>query len=124
MAQNFDFSRLIAKYSSNFDVEIPSADHYDDMGDYVKDTPTRETLYGAIISHKQLKIFKSGGAITQKDMALYMLEPLSNLLQGAKVIYEGKYYSIGSELENSEFTGVWAYNLTFVSAFEKEGENG
>ena len=124
MAQNFNFSRLVKKYSSDFDVEIPSADRYDDMGEYVKGTPTRKTLHGAIISHRESKIFKSGGAITEKDMALYMLEPLKNSLQGAKIVYEGKYYSIGSLLENSKFTGVWAYNLTFVSAFEKEGENG
>lgn len=117
MAQNFDFSRLIKKYSSYFDVEIPSKGHYDDKGDYVEGTQTRETLYGAILSHKQLKIFKSGGAITEKDMALYMLEPLKNSLQGAKVLYEGKYYSIGGELENSKFTGVYCYLLKYVSIF-------
>lgn len=124
MAQNFDFSRLVAKYSSDFVAEIPSEGYYNDMGRYVEGSTTPKTLRGAIISHRQSKIFKSGGTITQQDRALYMLEPLENSLQGAQIAYEGKYYSIGSELENAKFTGVWAYNLTRVSAFDKEGENG
>ena len=124
MAQYFNFTYLIKKYSSDFVAEIPSEGKFDDMGDYVSSEPTKVTLHGAIISHRQSKIFKSGGAITEKDMALYMLEPLKNSLQGAKITYEGKCYSIGSLLENSKFTGVWAYNLTFVSAFDKGGENG
>ncbi len=120
----FDFTYLIKKYSSDFVAEIPSEGYYDDMGEYVQGATATETLRGAIISHRQSKIFKSGGAITEKDMALYMLEPLKNSLQGAKITYEGKRYSIGGLLENSKFTGVWAYNLKFVSAFDKEGENG
>ena len=124
MAQNFDFTRLVKKYSSDFVAEIHSEGQYDDMGDYVEGAKATVNLHGAIIAHKQSKIFKSGGAITEKDMALYMLEPLENSLQGAKIIYEGNRYSIGSLLENSQFTGVWAYNLKYVSAFDKEGENG
>lgn len=124
MAQDFNFTYLINKYSSDFVAEIPSEGKYDDRGRWVEGSPITKTLRGAIISHKQSKIFKSGGTITAQDRALYMLEPLESSLQGAKIVYEGKRYSIGSELENSEFTGVWAYNLTFVSAFDKEGENG
>lgn len=124
MAQNFDFTRLVEKYSSDFVAEIHSEGHYDDMGDYVEGTKATVNLHGAIISHRQSKIFKSGGAITEKDMALYMLEPLENSLQGAKITYEGKRYSIGALHENSKFTGVWSYDLTYVSAFDKEGENG
>ena len=123
MAQNFDFSRLIEKYSCDFVAVIPSEGYFDDMGEYVKGKPKEETLRGAIISHRESKIFKSGGTITEQDKALYMLHPLKNSLQGAKIAHGGKWYSIGSLLENSEFTGVWSYNLRFVSAF-KEGENG
>ena len=124
MAQYFDFTYLINKYSSDFVAEIASEGYYNDMGRYVEGSATQKNLRGAIISHQLSKIFKSGGTITQQDKALYMLEPLENSLQGAKIVYEGKCYSIGSMLENAKFTGVWAYNLTFVSAFDKEGENG
>ena len=123
MAQYFNFNRLVEKYSKEFVAEIPSSGDFDDLGNYVENAPQKETLFGAIIAHRESKVFKSGGTITQQDRALYMLEPLKNSLQGAKIVYEGKYYSIGSLLENSEFTGVWAYNLQFVSAFDKEGEN-
>ena len=124
MAQNFDFRRLVEKYSSDFVAEIHSEGDYDDMGRWVDGSLKKITLNGAIISHRLNKVFKSGGTITQQDKALYMLEPLKNSLLGAKIVYEGECYSIGSMLENSKFTGVWAYNLTFVSAFDKEGENG
>ena len=124
MSQNFDFRRLVEKYSSEFVAQIPSEGYYNDMGRYVEGSVTEKTLYGAIISHRENKIFKSGGTITAQDRALYMLEPLENSLQGAKVVYEGNCYSIGSMLENAKFTGVWAYNLQYVSAFDKEGENG
>ena len=120
----FDFTYLIEKYSSEFVAEISTEGKYDDMGDFVEGVKTTETLHGAIISHRESKIFKSGGAITEQDKALYMLQPLKNSLQGAKIAHEGKWYTIGGLLENSKFTNVWAYNLTFVSAFDKEGENG
>ena len=55
--------------------------------------------------------------MTGQDRALYMLKPLNKALLGAKIIHEGKLYSIGDLLENSAFTGVWAYTLKYVSAF-------
>lgn len=125
MAQNFNFQRLIEKYSTDFVAEIPSeGGKWDDMGEWGAGEPKKVTMRGAIISHRENKIFKSGGTITEQDKALYMLEPLKSSLQGAKILHEGNSYSIGSLLENSEFTGVWAYNLKWCSAFDKEGENG
>ena len=125
MAQYFDFSDLIEQYSVDFVAEIPSeGGKWNDKGDYVESEPQKTALHGAIIAHRESKVYKSNGAITTQDKALYMLEPLENSLQGAKVTHEGKRYSIGSLLENSEFTGVWAYNLQFVSAFGEVSENG
>lgn len=60
--------------------------------------------------------------MSEKDRALFMLEPLKFDLQGAEVIHEGNKYSIESKLENAAFTGVWSYNLKWSSAFE-EGES-
>lgn len=124
MAQYFNFKRLVEKYSVDFVAEIPSANgYYNDMGDYVKGEPEKVNLRGAIISHKQSKIFRSEGTLTGQDRALYMLSPLGNALKGAKIVYEGKLYSIGDLLENSGFTGVWSYTLKFVSAFSEVSEN-
>lgn len=124
MKQYFNFKRLIEKYSDDFVAVIPSeGGEWNALGDWVAGEPKKVNLRGAIISHRESKIFKAGGTISEKDKALYMLSPLENSLHGAEVIHEGKRYSIGSELENSEFTGVWAYNLKYCSAFDKEGEN-
>lgn len=113
----FDFSYLIKKYSTPFTVNIPSAGGFDEYGDYVTEEPITIVMNGAIISHRENKIFKSGGTLTEQDRALYMLEPLQFALQGAKVIHDGKVYTIENSLENAEFTGVYAYTLKYVSVF-------
>lgn len=116
---HFNFKRLIEKYSDDFIAEIPSETYVDNSGDVVKGTPKRYELNGAIISHRESKIFRSEGTLTGQDRALYMLEPLDNALQLAQIIYKGKVYSVGDLLENSAFTGVWAYTLKYVSAFKE-----
>lgn len=119
MAQYFDFKRLVKKYSKDFVAEIISEGFYDDVGDWIVGTPKAVNLHGAIISHRENKIFRSDGTLTDKDMALYMLEPLENALQTAKIVFEGKVFSVGNSLNNGDFTGVWAYTLKYVSAFKK-----
>lgn len=118
MAQNFNFTRLVEKYSVDFVAEIPSTNgDYDNAGEWVAGEAKKENLRGAIISHRLSKVFRSEGTLTGQDKALYMLKPLEKCLQGAKVTHEGKIYSIGDLNENSTFTGVWAYTLKYVSAF-------
>lgn len=118
----FDFSYLINKYATDFTVEIPPEGGYNDAGEWEAGAATKKTLSGAIISHRESKIFRSEGTLTGQDRALYMLEPLEKSLHGAKVIHDDKIYSIGDLLENSEFTGVWAYTLKYVSAFGGDNE--
>ena len=119
----FDFSYLINKYATDLTILIPNEEKYDDMGELVKIEPTKKTIHGALISHRETKIFKSNGTLTEQDKALYMLEPLENSLQGAKITDGDKVYHIGSLLENSEFTGVWAYGCKFVSVFSEVSNN-
>lgn len=115
----FNFKRLIDKYSKDFIAEIPAETYYDEMGEERKGTPKRYNLHGAIISHRESKVFRSEGTLSSQDRALYMLEPLENALRLAKIIYEGNVYSVGDSLDNSGFTGVWAYTLKYVSAFKE-----
>lgn len=119
MAQYFNFKRLIDKYSTEFTAIIPSTGKYDDLGDFVEGTPTKETLTGAIISMTENRVIRSEGVYTTQDKDLYMFEPLSEALQGAKIIHEGKEYRIGNELENGAFTGVWHYTLKFCNTFNE-----
>lgn len=121
--QYFNFNYLIEKYKTTFTVKIPSTGHYDDYGDWQAGTPQKLTLTGAIISHRESKVFKSEGTLTEQDRALYMLEPLTFALQGAKVIHDGKLYTISSALQNAAFTGVYAYTLKYVSVFDGGGDN-
>jgi hypothetical protein len=121
---NFNFTRLINKYSTEFTAVIPAKGYYDmeNRGVYVQGKEQKITLTGAIISHRESKVFRSEGTITQQDKALYMLKPLEKALQGAKVIHKGKTYRIGETLDNGEYTGVWHYNLKYVSSFEEGGK--
>lgn len=122
MRQYFNFKRLINKYITTFTAIIPSKDTINDSGDYVSGAETKKALTGAIIAMSESRVIRSEGVYTQQDRDLYMLEPLDSSLKGTRIIYGGKEYRIGDELENSEFTGVWHYTLKYVSAFDEGGD--
>lgn len=127
MGQYFNFSRLIQKYSTELSMIATTEGEYDSKGEWQPNGETETVIVGAVISHRESKIFRSDGAITQQDRALYMTAPLPDGLQGAKIVHEGRVYRIGDELQNAAFTGVWAYTLKYVSAFdvnEQGGDNG
>ena len=120
--QYFHFERLIRKYSSEFTAILPAKGEYDDNGEYVKGEEKRQTLTGAILDIDEKKIYSSNGTLTTKDKQLFINNALTENLVGAKVIYEGNTYNVEDEKENSKFTGFSSYILTYVSAFNKEGE--
>ena len=113
---------MIKKYSNEFTAVIPSEGHYNDAGDWVAGTPSKTVLTGAILAMKESRILRSNGVYTAQDRTLHMLEPLPEALKKAEIIYKGKKYSVASELENAEFSGVYSYVLKFVSVFNKGGE--
>lgn len=116
--QYFNFERLITKYKSAVTLVLSVQGGYDENGDYVK-TSTSKEVEGAVISITDSKLYRSDGTLTAKDKVLYMLEPIKNDLQGAKVTYKGNLYSIDNCKEDFEFTGVYAYTLKYVSAFDE-----
>lgn len=118
--QYFNFDRLIQKYKSSLALEIVTEGGYDDNGDYVKTSSSQLTVEGAVLSLKDSKIYRSNGTLTAKDKVLYMLEPISNSLEGSTVIYENNVYRIEDCEENFKFTGVCAYTLKYVSAFKEQ----
>jgi hypothetical protein len=121
MMQYYDFSRLIRKYQTTFTTITITDGYYDDYGDWVKGSEVRKELQGAIISHRESKIYRSEGNLTAKDKRLFMLEPIENALLHSKVIHNGNEYSIEDNVENAIFTGVYAYRLKYVSAFDEKG---
>lgn len=116
--QYFDFSSLIAKYSTDFYVITLTEDGYDDRGVWQKGQETRTKKTGAIIAFKESKIFRAEGQIKAKDKRLIVTQPLPDALIGASVEHKGQRYMIESGLENAEFTGVYSYLLRWVSAFD------
>lgn len=119
--QYFNFSRLINKYSCEFTAVIPAEGRYNDAGDWVSGEPQKTVMKGAIISMRESRVLRSEGVYTAQDRTLLMLEPVPDALKKAEIIHKGRKYSIGSELENSEYTGVWSYVLKFVSVFNEGG---
>lgn len=123
----FHFERLIRKYSTEFKVILPAKGSYDDSGEYVKGTKKTVTMTGAVldIDERKLRSLNSTqsartGTLTTKDKQLYMTSELTDDLTDVRVVYNGKVYSVEDEKENRIFTGVCAYILTYVSAFNKE----
>lgn len=114
----FNFDSLIDKYSVDFTVVSKSSGYYDDMGDYQQGTITEATKRGAIIGISDTKIYRSEGMLTAQDRELYMKESLGCDFDKAHVAYNGIKYKVESQPNNnSEFTGVYAYTLKYVSAF-------
>lgn len=119
----FDFSRLINKYSSEFKVLTYKDGYYNKMGDWVDGEETEITLSGAIISHKESKIYRSEGTLTADDKRLFTLQPIDEALKGSKIVYEDKVYRIEDNSDNSKFTNCYAYTLKYVSAFKGDSGN-
>lgn len=119
MGQYFDFRRLIKKYESEF-YAITQTDGYRDYnngGEWVAGETLKTTLKGAILSQSESKLFRSEGALSEKDKQLFMLKPIDDKLHEARIIFEGNEYSLMNCVENAKFTGVYVYNLKYVSAF-------
>lgn len=114
----FDFSGLIHDYENTFTVVTHKEAGYNRRGQWEAGEEEQTELTGAIISFRESKVLRSDGAITAKDKRLFMLRKLPEALVGANVIFRGQKYLIESELENSEFTGVYSYLLKWVSAFD------
>lgn len=118
--QYYNFRRLIEKYSSEFKAIVLKGGDYDNKGDWVKGEKEEITLYGAVISHRESKVYRSEGNLTAKDKRLFVFKPIAETLFNATIIYEGDEYSLEETTQNAKFTGVYAYNLKYISAF-KEG---
>lgn len=114
----FNFESLIKKYETSFTVISTRDGEYDDKGDWQPGAEEKSEMSGAIISLKEDKIYRSQGLLTEKDRELFMIKPLSEGLIGSTVIYKGNKYKVQETTDNSDFTGIWAYTLKYVSAFD------
>lgn len=118
--QLYNFARLIRKYASDFKTIVLTGGYYDDAGDFQKAEDKKQTLDGAIISFKESKIYRSEGTLTTNDKRLFTLAPIADYLQGSKIEFEGKVYSVEDVSSNFKFTGVYAYTMRYVSAYKDD----
>ena len=120
----FDFDSLIDKYSVSFSVISSEPGDYDDLGEYHPGTNVTAEKQGAIIAISDTKIYRSDGMLTAKDRELFMKESLGSGYDKAHIAYDGNKYKVESmPNDNHEFTGVWAYILKWVSAFDDGGDS-
>ena len=116
--QYFHFERLIQKYSRSITVHVPADGEYKD-GRYESGKSKETKIVAAILSHAKNKQFQPGGSIETQDRILYTLQPIDKALIGAEISFEGNTYQISADRQtgNECFTGVYAYVLRWVSAF-------
>ena len=119
--QKFNFTQLVDDYSREITVITKSDGYYNESGDYVKGEEKETTMRGAVIRHRESKVYKSNGTLTLNDYALYLTEKPDIDLIGSEVKVDNQKFKVENTLDNSEFTGVWSFNLKFCSAF-KEGD--
>lgn len=112
----FNFDSLVEKYSNDFYVVIENEGAYE-SGEYVKGERSILEMRGAILEYSEYNLLRSTGTLTNADRVLLMLYPIERALENAKVYHSGKVYGIKNSSENAEFTGVWQYDLKFISAF-------
>lgn len=118
----YNFDRLIDKYTVPYTLLCAGEGEYNDVGDWVVTGDTEQEMQGAIIGINDTKVYNSNGVLTEKDKYLYSKTSLGRI-DKAFVIYDSNKYSIQQEPNagNSQFTGVYAYVLKWVSVFDKGG---
>lgn len=117
----FNFNRLINKYSSKFEVITKTAGYYDDYGDFQQEVNETKILTGAIIGFSESKLYRETGTLKAQDKHLYTLSPITNILDGTQIRYNGNIYNIEEEKskDNAKFTGCYSYVLKWVNQFDE-----
>lgn len=122
----FDFSRLITKYSREFILITEGEKTLNSLGEWISGEPAEVSLCGAIIGFSENKVHRSEGNLTTMDKALYILEPIDEVLMSGTVIFEGSKYKIETQKskDNAYFTGCYSYILKYCGAFDKDSGKG
>ena len=115
-----NFENLIDRYSVDFEIIAKSGGEYI-AGEYVEKRSDPLPSRGAIVSIPRRKIYQSGGYLTAKDLRLFVYDPLQG--EDLKIKYKGSLYSVEDDTDYSEFAGVTAYILKWVSSFDKDQSN-
>lgn len=126
----YSFTRLIAKYTIDFKLQLFNDDtskdkaHYDDLGKPV--VPVTHPIIparGALIPPTSQEIYQAGGRLTSSDRILYISENdypegLPILPPKTKIFDRGNTYYVEGDGYFLDFGDFMRYTLRRVSAFD------
>lgn len=115
----FHWKRLVRKYSRPFTLLVQREGSYQG-GLYQNGLTDEWTEHGAIIAMKRSSMHEDGGNHAAEDKHLYMLHPIPHALETVQVYFQGQLYRVTVDRDhgNEDFTGVYAYYLTWVQKFD------
>ncbi|WP_426005355.1 hypothetical protein [Bacillus sp. DWP3-1] len=113
----FNFMKLIDKYSVTFDLIVQSEGDYDDIGRWQDGEPITTTQKGALVVLPSQLIYQSGGRLTTFDRQLYISKSVEIPLK-SKVIYKGSSYHVESTNPFEDYADFNSYILKAVSSFD------
>lgn len=125
MRQNkiHNFSRLLKKYESEFEVVLPNADNgtngddYDDLGNpIIREPLVPIKVLGSIMPPSYREVYQSGGAITTSDRVLRIStinspDFMLSLPHKTKVIHKGKTFFTEGVADFLDFADFCRYTL-------------
>ncbi|MCP1147391.1 hypothetical protein [Bacillus sp. 1735sda2] len=113
----FNFIKLIDKYSVTFDLIVQSAGDYDDLGRWQDSESITTTQKGALVVLPSQLIYQSGGRLTTFDRQLYISKSVEIPLK-SKVIYKESSYHVESMNPFEDYADFNSYILKAVSSFD------
>lgn len=122
----YSFTRLIKKYSIDFEYQLvnddTSTDSYDDLGNNLNDVVfPRVKSHGALIPPSKIEIYQSGGRLTSSNRILYISEhdhpAIDKFPPKTKIFHDNMTYFVEGEGDFLDFGDFTRYVLKAVSSF-------
>lgn len=125
MGKQFNFDRLIKKYSTDCRL-LQEADPKNGewiAGNWVPGVaPLPEAVGGAVVPMSDRKIYQSGGTYTEQDRE-FITKVFIPADRTCHILHLGSRYKVESSTDYSDYAGFYNYNLKRVDAFDRTGKN-
>ncbi|OAJ73373.1 hypothetical protein AYJ08_00975 [Brevibacillus sp. SKDU10] len=111
----FQFSGLLNRFTTTFEVEVKTKGDYDDTGRWMEGTEKNEQRTGAIVPMPMRIVMEQGGRFTLSDHLLYCLDPIE---LHSEVTYAGNSYRVEEPTDFTAYADCYRYVLKRVSPFD------
>lgn len=112
MSKLYNFKRLIAKYSVEFELHGSNGGYV--AGKWEEGEPSVVKMQGAIVPIAERKVYASGGTYTTDDRQLYVSQPLPSPLTALKVVHNTDTYTVEESRDYSLYAHGAVYTLKRV----------